>query len=311
MSEKNNVRHRTAMDYKKRVCQAMNFISQNLERDLSLEEIARAASFSMFHFHRVFKAVVGETVAGFTRRLRLEMTANRLLSNQHDDITMIAMEYGFSSSQNFAKAFRQHFGMSPSEYRKSKNGNLNSKRENALSLQAFYNTDTVFTNLLNNKRSSTMNAEVREIPEYHVAYVRKMGPYGKETCEQAFGELMQWAGPKGYLNSGTMLGVYWDNPEVTPPEKCRIDACVSVPLGTAAEGQVALQKIDGGPYVVCRFEIQGDSFQQAWDDAFEWLVNSGHECDEKPCYELHHCSASEHPEGKWVFDICIPIKSNN
>ncbi len=259
---KNNVPHRTAMDYKKRVCQAMNFISQNLERDLSLEEIARAASFSMFHFHRIFKAVVGETVAGFTRRLRLEMAANRLLSNQYDDITMIALECGFSSSQNFAKAFRQHFGMSASEYRKSKNGNIKSKRENALSLQAIYNTDTVFMKLKNNERSNTMKAEVREMSEYHVAYVRKMGPYGKETCEQAFGELMQWAGPNGFLNSGTILGVYWDNPEVTPPEKCRVDACISVPIGTVAEGQVALQTISGGPYGVCHFEIQGDSFQR-------------------------------------------------
>ena len=94
---KENVTLSTAMDYKKRICHAMNFISKNLERDLSLEEIAKAASFSMFHFHRILEAVVGETVVGFTRRLRLEMTANRLLSNQHDDITMIAMECGYAS----------------------------------------------------------------------------------------------------------------------------------------------------------------------------------------------------------------------
>lgn len=68
------------IDYKKRVCRAMNFISRNIERDLSLEEIADKVSFSKFHFHRIFKAVTGETVAGFTRRLRLELAANRLLS---------------------------------------------------------------------------------------------------------------------------------------------------------------------------------------------------------------------------------------
>ena len=88
------------MDYKKRVCQAMNFISHNLDRDLSLEEIAEAASFSIFHFHRIFKTLVGETVASFTLRLRLEFAANRLRSNQHDDITTIAMDCGFSNSQN-------------------------------------------------------------------------------------------------------------------------------------------------------------------------------------------------------------------
>lgn len=153
-----------------------------------------------------------------------------------------------------------------------------------------------------------MNVEVREMPEYNVAYVRKMGPYGKETCEQAFGELMQWAGPRGHLASGVMLGVYWDNPEVTPPEKCRVDACVSVPHGTAPGGQFGMQIISGGTYAVCHFEIKADNFQQSWEDAFAWIVSSGYECDDRPCYELYHTSAEDHPEGKWIFDICIPLK---
>lgn len=298
----------TTIDYKKRICCAMNFISQNIERNLSLEEIAETASFSMFHFHRIFKAVVGETVAGFTRRLRLELAANHLISKQLDDITTIAMDCGFSSSQNFAKAFRQHFGTTPSKYRKSKIGNNNSKNENALSLQAMYDSDSVFMNLLNHERRNTMNTEVREMPEYNVAYVRKVGPYAKETCEPAFGELMQWAGPRNYVGPEKVLGIYWDNPEVTPPEKCRFDACIIVPEGTVPEGSINIQTISGGPYGVCHFEIKSDSFQQAWEDAFAWLCSSGYECNDKPCYELYHNNAEEHPEGKWIFDICIPLK---
>ncbi len=298
----------TTIDYKKRVCRAMNFISRNIERDLSLEEIAETASFSMYHFHRIFKAVVGETVAGFTRRLRLELAANRLLAKQFDDITTIALNCGFSSSQNFAKAFRQHFGTTPSEYRKSKIGNRNSKKENALSLQTIYDSDNVFMNLLTNDRRTTMNAEVREMPEYNVAYVRKVGPYAKETCEPAFGELMQWAGPRNYMEPGKILAIYWDNPDVTPPEKCRFDACVIVPGGTDPEGQIYIQTISGGPYAVCHFEIKPDSFQQAWEEAFAWLCDSGYECNDKPCYELYHNNAAEHPEDKCIFDICIPLK---
>ena len=106
-----------------------------------------------------------------------------------------------------------------------------------------------------------------------------------------------------------VLNVYWDNPEITPPEKCRVDACVSVPEDTVPDGQVAVQKIRGGFYGVCHFEIKSENFEQAWDDAFTWLTGSGYECDDKPCYELYHSSAEEHPEGKWVFDICIPLKN--
>jgi AraC family transcriptional regulator len=146
------------------------------------------------------------------------------------------------------------------------------------------------------------------MPEHHVAYVRKIGAYGKETCGQAFEELSRWAGPRGFFASGVVLGVYWDNPEVTPPEKCRMDACVGVPAGTVPDGQVGIQTIAGGPHAVCHFEMTGDSFQQAWEDAFAWLVSQGHECDDRPCYEIYHQCADQHPEGKWVFDICVPLK---
>nr|WP_235687753.1 helix-turn-helix domain-containing protein [Aeromonas veronii] len=61
--------------------------------------------------------MVGETIAGFTRRLRMERAARRLLASPQSDITTLALAAGFSSSQNFAKAFRLHFAMSPSEYR--------------------------------------------------------------------------------------------------------------------------------------------------------------------------------------------------
>lgn len=308
---RSNVRKHTALEYKKRVCQAMNFISQNLDRDLTLEEIARSASFSMFHFHRLFKAVVGETIAEFTRRLRLEKAANQLTSDQRLDITTIATNCGFSSSQSFAKAFRQHFGTTPSDYQKSKIGHTLSKGDNALSLQATYSPDTAFTSSVISEGRNTMKAEVKDLPEYNVAYVRKMGPYGKETCEVAFGELMQWAGPRGHVGSGVMLGLYWDNPEITPPVKCRTDACVEVPPGTVPEGSIAIQTVSSGPYAVCHFEIKADSFQKAWEDAFAWVIGGGYECDDKPCYEHYHNNAAEHPEGKWIFDICIPLKSSN
>ncbi|MEM9446353.1 MAG: GyrI-like domain-containing protein [Verrucomicrobiota bacterium] len=309
-ARKDNVTHSTAMDYRKRVSQAMNYISENLDRQLSLKEIAQAASFSMFHFHRIFKAVVGETVAEFTRRLRLELAATHLRSNRHATITIIAMDCGFSSSQNFAKAFHQHFGMSPTEYRKSKGGNIHSKNQNALSLVTSYHSEHTLMKSMYAERKILMNAEVREMAEHHVAYVRKIGSYySRETYEQACNELMRWARPKDLLNSGKLMGVYLDNPHVTPEEKCRLDACISVPPGTLTERQIAIQVINGGLHGVCHFELQDNSFQQAWGDAFTWLVDSGYECDQKPCYELYHNNPSNHPENKWVVDICIPLKN--
>jgi AraC family transcriptional regulator len=304
------IKPQTAVDYRKRVCRAMNFISRNLERDLSLDEIAAAAAFSRFHFHRIFRAVVGETVAAFTRRLRLEMAACRLLGQPGEEVTTIAMDCGFSSSQNFAKSFRRHFGSTPTEYRKRKLGNKHRNYENALSLRTAYSPDTAFTETHTDGRSRvmTMMADVKEMPIYHVAYVRKMGPYNQDTSEAAFGELIRWAGPRDLLAAGVMVGLCWDNPEVTPPSMCRLDACITVPRGTDSDGPVGFQTIAGGPYAVCRFEIPTDEFKQAWESAFTWLVNSGYECADSPCYERYHNHPDDHPEGKWRVDICIPLK---
>ncbi|MDY0163415.1 AraC family transcriptional regulator [Desulfobotulus sp.] len=303
----------TLMDYRRRICDAMNFISRNLDRELSLEEIAGAAAFSAFHFHRIFTTLTGESVAAFTRRLRLERAANRLLQNPRENITDIAMDCGFSSSQNFAKAFRQCFAMSPSAYRKSKAGNTSSKEGNVFHPEFSYSADRMlasspFFQNLKKRRELTMEGSIEQMPAYHVAYVRKLGAYGPETCERAFGELMAWAGPKGYLGSERVLGVYWDNPEVTPPEKCRMDACISLPEGTEPDGGISVQKLRGGPYAVCRFEIADMDFAKAWDEAFRWFMEKGYACEDSPCLERYHNNPEEHPEGKWIVDICIPIK---
>lgn len=300
---------RTALDYRERVCRAMNFISLNLERDLKLEEVAAEAAFSPFHFHRIFRAVTGETIGEFTRRLRLEWAANRLLARPNDSITTLAIECGFSSSQNFARSFRTHFGTTPTEFRESKIGHKISNEGNALSLRPEYTPDFTIHSTSNRDWRETMQGEVKTLPEQRVAFVRKLGPYGKETCEAAFGELMRWAGPRGLIGPSTMRGVYWDNPEITPPQKCRVDACVIVPDGTTPEPPVGLQTLPGGPHGICHFEITETEFQQAWEDAFAWLVESGYECADQPCFELYHVDPEHHPEGKWVVDICIPLKT--
>jgi AraC family transcriptional regulator len=295
----------TGLDYRQRICRAMNFISENLDREPSLEEIARAANFSPFHFHRIFSAATGETVFGFWRRLRLERAANRLLADARTDITTVALECGFSSSQNFAKAFRARFGTTPSAFRRSKGGNKASKGGDALSFRVGQDAGKVKWNSPQPERKTRMKAETKEMPAWHVAYSRKMGPYGKATAEAAFGEVMRWAGPRGLLGKGPMLGVYWDNPEVTAPDQCRTDACLVVPAGTKVEAPIALQEIAGGPHLVCAFDVPLTGFSAAWEETFRCLIDKGLECADRPTYELYHDDC----RGKTCrFDICIPLK---
>lgn len=303
-------------EYIRRVCMAMDYISAHLAENPTLDEIAEAAAFSKFHFHRVFKGVTGETVAEFTRRLRLERSAQYLLFDMHRDVTDIAFAVGFSSSQNFATAFRKHFRQSPSEYRahhaaqQSKNSNAVGNDSNAENAAAAYLSNWINQVWPDIERSQHMNVEVKDLPEFHVAYVRHLGPYGEEGSAAAWGRLMQWAGPRGFAMMGAkMIGICWDSPELTPPEKVRYDACIQVPLGTKTEGEIGTQTIAGGKYAVYHAEITTEEFGGIWNKMMcEWLPQSGYQPDDRPCYELYLNHADMHPEKKWIVEIHVPVK---
>jgi len=105
-------------EYAQRINRVIDYLRGNLDRQVKLEELANVACFSEFHFHRIFRAVSGETLNNFTNRLRLEKAA-RLLRYSEQSLTDIALDCGFSSSATFSRAFRAGYDTSPSQFRKS------------------------------------------------------------------------------------------------------------------------------------------------------------------------------------------------
>jgi AraC family transcriptional regulator len=319
--DKDSALRLTRTDYERRVWLAMNHISRNIERELSLEEIAASAAFSPFHFHRIFKAVAGENVAEFTRRLRLELAANRLNAHPREDITSIALSCGFSSSQNFAKAFRQRYGMSPSEFRATAVLAEGAPEADAPGAAADGARAGNASSPPARPPSSEAAVEVviRDMPVARAATIRRIGAYS-ETCPTAFAELLAWAagldGPGSGRGPGpgSLMALYWDNPEVTTEDRCRFDCCLLAPDGLFPDGflpsgPVFFQEVGGGPWAFCRFEVRGEEIRDAWGRAFRWLVESGFECRPIPCCEIYYNDARHHPKGLWIIDIAIPLKA--
>lgn len=293
-----------ALDYRKPVFKAMDYISHHLDDNPSLDEVAVAAAISTFHFHRIFKTMIGETIAGFTRRLRMERAARRLLASPQSDITTLALAAGFSSSQNFAKAFRQHFAMSPSEYRQQQGGNWKSKIGNdPLSFETY---DDLVMHPVTEHPGLLQGASVRQMPARHVAYMRRLGPYGKETCEQAHRDLLAlFASDEAMTPAGT-LSLYWDIPDITDETRCRTDVCIELGPEIPTGRQLTTQTIAAGPYAVCQFIARGDQLIACWESAFRWVVGQGLNCDDRPCYEQYH-AGTDPDRDHYVFDICIPL----
>lgn len=309
-------RERSVIEYRRRINMAIDLINANLANDLTLEQIAQATDFSPFHFHRIFKGMLGENVAEFTRRLRLVRAKRMLVFDRSRSITDVAMECGFSSSQSFAKAFRKAEQVSPSDYRRdhpyglidydiSKNGHIDSNAGNDLYWPWPYARQT----LSQGTKRFVMDVEIMEMPERTVAYLRRFGAYGPEIGT-VFQQLMAWAAPQGLIDEqGETIAIYWDNPEETAAEKCRSDACLVVQDDFTAQGPVAVQTLPGGLYAVAHLNIAPDQFGQAWDQFVgEWLPSSGYQPDERPCFELYGIGAN--PPGCESFSValCTSIK---
>jgi AraC family transcriptional regulator len=298
-------------EYVARINRVLAYIRGHLDGDLSLRTLARVANFSPYHFHRVFRVMVGEPVGTFVRRLRVLTAAQKLAGDPARPITIIARECGFSSSSSFAREFRHHVGMSASAYRRT-DFRLESKDwqlERKIGEDGF--PELPYTAGMTNKtkgRAVQMTVEVKTLPELHVAYIRHVGPYNK--IGSAFEKLMGWAGPRGLLRfpETKAIAVYHDCPDVVEESKLTSSACITVPKGTPVDGPVKTMTIPGGLFAVGHTEIFADQFGEAWDKLMQWLPTSGYQPDDRMCYEVYLNDHTTHPERKFVLDICEPIR---
>lgn len=293
-------------EYVGRINRTIDYIRENLSGDLRLETLARVASFSPYHFHRIFKSVVGQTVNGFIRRVRLQMSASQLIYNPKKSITQIATDCGYSSPSSFARDFRQMYGMSGSQFRAGGQASIEKVRE-TLSGQGveFYPNK----NSERERTSMIFDVEVKSLPELHVAYIRHVGRY--DRIGESFGKLMRWAGPRGLIRypDTQLLAIYHEGPDMTPVGQLRSDACMTVPEGTRVEGEVGAMTVPGGRFAVAHVEIDVTQYGEAWDRLIEeWLPRSGYQPDDRLCYELYLNDPEQHPEKKHIVDICEPIR---
>lgn len=320
-------------EYLQRINRVMDYIELNLDRELKLEQLAEIANFSPFHFHRIFRSFVREPLYKFIMRLRIEKAALLLISNPKKTVTEIAFDCGFSASATFARAFKEFFGQSASEWKNggyklySKNRKTDSKickTDSKISkvneLQPLYfRTPNYFDvykeqwrNAMSENKIST-DVKVEILPAMNLIYVRNIGPYkgDEKLFESLFGKLFSWAGPRGLINppQSMFLSIYHDNPEITEDEKLRLSVCMTVPDKIDTDGEVGYLQTESGKYAVGRFEISPDQYQHAWDFMFgNWLPQSGYQPDDRPCMEIYRNDPHSHPEGKHLVDVCIPVK---
>jgi len=150
--------------------------------------------------------------------------------------------------------------------------------------------------------------------EYHVetmdscliAYVRRVGPYGPANSE-VMESLKRWADQNKLLGTGTIFGIAQDNPQTTPPEQCRYDACITVEDVDALQGMeeqnIQLAQLPGGEYMICEIVHTAEHMQQAWGLTFKEIERQGWQLDERPILERYRGEVVM----KHYCELCIPI----
>ena len=205
--------------------------------------------------------------------------------------------------------------MTPTKYRKTKLEESNNHQTESNNQQADDSLDRYFchrTNLMKRKEKMELNksVEIKDFPVLQVAYLRHIGPYqGNEGLfEKLWNELFAWAGPRGLLEVKDFISivVYHDDPNLTDDSKLRMSLCITVPEETKVDGKIGRMEIDAGKYVVARFELTAQDFGAAWQWVYgTWLPSSGYQPDDKPSFEIY---PEEPKDGKFVVDICVPVK---
>ena len=288
---------------------AITYIEENLSEKLSLKIIAEKAHFSPFHFHRLFKIIVGETLHNFINRKRIEKAASYLLHQKEKNSTEIAEKVGFSNLSSFSKSFKKFYGISPNKFKKespdkfSKISKIESK--NGKVTITFEQYICNINNALNWLKMRT-NTEIRQMDSLELAYISHKGKM--EAIGNVYDRLVKWATPKGLINKATrMLTIYHDSPKITDLNKIRMSACIVLNETLKVDGEVNLRNIKPVKCIVSRLEITPNEFQQAWESSFVWMVENGYKKTTIDPFEIYYNNAQEHPENKFIVDVCIPV----
>lgn len=301
---------KSRVEYQNRVNRVIDYIQAHRADDLSLEVLARVAAFSPFHFHRVWKGVTGENLKEFVQRVRLEWAASALLGRPGVEVTTIALDSGFQSASAFARAFKDRFGMSATEWRsggfavwsKDRQADRNPGQADRKDCDALRDGDG---------QAEPMKVTIENRPATRLAYMRHVGPYGAGSAiPELWMRLARWAQARDlWTPDRVAIGIAHDDPKIAAPEKCRYDAGIVVPAGIATDTQVNVVELPAGKYACAPFAGSGADIGAAWDRVFaEWMPRSGFQPDDGPFLEIYRGEAWDVTTGVVRCDLCTPVR---
>lgn len=261
-----------------------------------LETLASIAHQSPFHFHRLYRALTGETPGRTVARLRL-LQALQLLALAESRITDVALSVGYESPQALARACRQALQATPSALRDD--AVLRGDWQQRLSLPA---GDAVDDRV-------PLQVRVTALDPFDVVVLRTRGAF--DDLDQAFGRIHAWAAGEGLAEQLQQLaGIALNDHRDVPPDACLFDCAMGFgPLQRQVPAPLRVMTLGGGDHAVLRHVGSYAGLETATDVLLRhWLPDSGRTLRDAPLYYQYLDDPEEVPEAILRADICIPLQ---
>lgn len=277
---------------------AIEYMEDYLLDDITINDIAKQAHLSSYHFQRTFTILTDITVKEYLRRRRLTKAAQELCNN-NTKIIDLAFKYGYQTPESFAKAFYKQHGITPSEARKGK-GNLQS-----------YNRLVIQVNL---KGAEPMNYQLKELDAFQIVGVKE-----SFNCDDEFSQSMEigrfWAqiGQDGTidkllgLNNGHISGLIGATVNYSEEDN-EIEYWVGTDYKGNTPDELVSNEVSAAKWAI--FEAVGpvaDVVPETWKKIYsEWFPSNNYEHSGAPSLEVYKSPDPTSPTAKT--EIWVPVK---
>lgn len=299
----------TKEEYQKQVNIIIEYINNNLNEDLDLNTLTEKTIFSPYHFHRIMKSFLGESLGAFIMRIRVE-TAARLLRYTDLPVQDVAYQVGYDIPSSLSKVFKLFYNVSPTEFRNNKNY-------------------TIMRPLLLSSELNLKAPKIREIESKQVIYIQIFGKYSDIDFRGSWNLLWQYVKENKLFSAGIEhLCVYYDDPKVTEADKLRTDICLVIPKIAKTtpgvddicvyrednktikpKGEIGVKEIKGGKFAVFSYQGPYDNMESVYNTIYgKWLLENDCKLRNAPGFEKYLNNPDRTSPDKLKTEIYIPIE---
>lgn len=291
--------------YRDAVTRVLAQLTADLDASTDLAALAALANLSPYHFHRIFRGLVGETPLELLRRLRLERAAHQLRATALP-VTQVAFAAGYETHEAFTRAFRAAFGEPPSSYRQHTRGLPVLAAANGIHAHL---ADPASAFVPRNPGGPPVEIRIETLPALRLATVAHRGPFNQ--IGQAFETLTAIAGGAGLLAHPDVLliATYDEDPEGRPVDELQSRAGITVRDGVPLPPGLTEHRIPAGRYAchthVGSYAGLGDAWARFMGDA---MPTSGLLLAAGPALEIYRSDGRARPDAPPRTDLLVPVR---